>query len=152
MANTPKQIEWAIKEIKELEFMVNEFLDLGPSFDFGYTTEIMPIAAEETLRITVTANYSKTETKEVFLKGKVTTVYLIKDLKSTAKATDNDTEAIDLPEPLWVALFSIAFTHTRAILARSSAGTKFGNMLLPAINPEIEFKKLFGHLLPSTTS
>jgi hypothetical protein len=49
-----------------------------------------------------------------------------------------------LPDNLWISLFSIAFTHARAIIAKSSAGTKYGHMLLPIINPVQEFKNLFG--------
>jgi len=52
-------------------------------------------------------------------------------------------EAVDLPDPLWVTLFSISFTHARAMLAHSSAGTKYGHMIMPLINPEQEFKKIF---------
>lgn len=142
-----KPVEWAIKEIKELEFMVNESLDVGTTIDTSYTVDMLPVIAEEKIQMSVTFSYLKNETKEVIMKSKVMTTYLIRDLKSMVKKKDNNIEAVDLPHPLWIALFSIAFTHTRAILARSSAGSKYSHMLIPPINPDAEFKKLFGEQL-----
>ncbi len=141
----PVQIHWAIKEIKELEFFIDEFIDLGPSFDFNYTVEIMPLANEEIVRLGIKVDYAKSDTKELFMRGKVVTSFSIKDLKTLVRKTEDNPDFVDLPEPLWIALFSIAFTHARAILSRSSAGTKYAHMLLPAINPETEFRKLFGN-------
>lgn len=145
MNPNPVQIQWAIKEIKELEFFIDESIDLGPSFDFNFTVEIRPLENEEIVRLGIIVNYAKTDTKEQFMRGKVVTSFLIKDLKTLVRKIEDRPDLLDLPEQLWVALFSIAFTHARAILSRSSAGTKYAHMLLPAINPEAEFRKLFGN-------
>ena len=147
-----KPIEWAIKEIKEMEFIVNETIDVGSLIDTNYTVDVLPVVGEEKIQMSITFSYLKNETKEVVMKSKVMTTYLIRDLKSKVKKTDNNIDAVDLPDQLWIALFSIAFTHTRAILARSSAGSKYGHMLMPAINPEIEFKKIFGGRLQKKAS
>ena len=79
------------------------------------------------------------------------TGFYIKEMKSYTRIQENGQEAIDIPEPLWVTLFSIAFTHARAILARSSAGTKFTELLMPVINPQQEFQKLFGQFFFTAT-
>ncbi len=146
MSDTP-QIFWSIKEIKEIEFFVDEFSKLESTLDYNYNVDLRPASAEDAVRMTITATYMKTGTSDILMKGKIMTVFLIRDLKSMARINENGTEEVDLPEPLWIALFSIAFTHARAILARSSAGTKYSHMILPPINPQTEFKKLFGPFL-----
>lgn len=147
-----RPIHFGIREIKELEFFVDEWKDVGKSFEFNYNVDIFPDSKTESLRIAITANYLNAASKEVFLRGKVLTGFYIKDMKSYARMQDNGQEGVDIPEQLWVTLFSIAFTHARAILARSSAGTKFTDLLMPVINPQQEFQKLFGKFLkPETT-
>lgn len=147
MENQHKTIAWAINEIKELEFFVDEELDIGPSFNFNFNVTLNPKPLENKLQFIIHASYIKKETNEVFMKSKVATSYLIKDLHLFSKKTEGGKDAVNLPNPLWIALFSIAFTHTRAILSRSSSGTKYAHMLLPAINPEKEFKKSFGSFI-----
>lgn len=142
--DSTKPIEWTIKEIKELEFFVNEFIEPGTMLDTTYKVTIEPIVNEEKIRLLITFYFMKKETKEVIMKSTVMTVYLIRDLKSFATKINN-LDNVNLPDPLWYMLFGIAFTHTRAILARSSAGSKYSQLIMPPINPEVEFKKLFGN-------
>lgn len=147
-----RPIQFGIREIKELEFFVDEWKDIDGSFDFNYNVDILPDINAGLLRIVITVNYFKTSSRELFLRGKVLTGFYIKDMKSYARAYESGQEGIDIPEQVWVTLFSIAFTHARAILARSSAGTKFTGLLMPVINPQQEFQKLFGKFLkPETT-
>lgn len=147
-----RPIQFGIREIKELEFFVDEWKDIDGSFDFNYNVDILPDINAGLLRIVITVNYFKTSSRELFLRGKVLTGFYIKDMKSYARAHESGQEGIDIPEQVWVTLFSIAFTHARAILARSSAGTKFTGLLMPVINPQQEFQKLFGKFLkPETT-
>lgn len=147
-----RQIQFGIREIKELEFFADELKDAGESFDFNYHVDIVLDTKVELLRIEITVNYLNTTSKDVFLRGKVITSFYMKDMKAFARIDDNGQEGIDIPEAVWVTLFSLAFTHARAILARSSAGTKFANMLMPVINPQEEFQKLFGKFLKSETT
>ena len=137
-------MQFEIREINELEFYVDETKDADSSFDFSYSVDIFPDLNSERLKIIITANYLKNSSKVLFLKGKVLTAFYIKDMKAYAKKEANGKEGIDIPEAVWVTLFGIAFTHARAILAESSAGTKFRGLLMPVINPQQEFKNLFG--------
>lgn len=147
-----RPIQFGIREIKELEFFVDEGKESNGSFNFNYNVDILPDLQGELLRIVITANYLKPSSKELFLRGKVSTGFYIKDMKSYARTQQTGQEAIDIPEQVWVTLFSIAFTHARAILARSAAGTKFTGLLMPVINPQKEFQKLFGkYLKPEAT-
>lgn len=142
-----KNVEWAIGGIKELEFMVNEFVQLDPTVDTNYTVDLVPVVEKEMILFTITANYLNGISKELVMKGKVMTVYLIKDMKLVTKKNRDNKDIVDLPDKLWISLFSMAFTHARALIAKSSAGTKYAHMLLPIINPEKEFHKLFGPYL-----
>jgi hypothetical protein len=146
MSSQSNQIHFAVKEIKELEFFVNEGVPLFDSFDYNYQVNVLHSIPAETIMIIITANYLLPQKTEHFMKGRTATTFLIRNLKNYVK-TINEKEAIDLPDALLVTLFSISFSHARALLAKSSAGTKFSHMLMPLINPEQEFKKfLRNHL------
>jgi hypothetical protein len=146
-----KPIQFGISEIKELEFFVDEAKEIDGSFDFNYNVDIFPDLNTGLVKIVITASYIKTSSKELFLKGKVSTAFSIKDMQTHTRKAEDGKAGLDVPEAVWVTFFSIAFTHARAILARSAAGSKFTNLLMPVINPQQEFKKLFGKLLEPQT-
>jgi hypothetical protein len=86
------------------------------------------------------------------MRGKVETIFTIKDMKNFASNRPGGEEVVDLPEPFWVTLFSLAFSHARASIAMFSGRTKYGGLLLPVINPTLEFRKIFaGELKKSVT-
>lgn len=144
MESKAKPIEWAIKEIKEQEFLVNEYIQQINGINFNYHVDLTILVPSELISIAITSTYVDATSKEVFMKGRSMTSYQIKNMKLMSRKEENGNDLVDLPEPLWISLFSIAYTHARALLAKSSAGTKYSHMLLPAINPTTEFKKLFG--------
>lgn len=137
-------VQFSIKEIKELEFFVDESNEIGEKIDFHYSVDILPDANKELLKITITANYIDKSSKNVFLKGKVATSFSLPEIKSYLKKNVNDKEELNLPEQAYILFFGIAFTHARAVLARCGAGTRFADLLMPVINPEREFRRLFG--------
>lgn len=138
-----EQVAYAIKSVKETEYFVDETLELEEQFDFHYNASIHSKVDTEEVHLSITVNYRKKGTNIDFLRGRTTSIFLIQNMKDRANIKDGK-EMIDLPDPLWVTLFSISFSHTRAMLARSAGGTKYGHLIMPLINPEIEFKKLFG--------
>lgn len=140
------QIEFAVKEIKELEFFAKEDVNLHDAFDLNYHVDISVRAAIEAIVVSVAADYLVKEDKTLFMKGRTATTFLIRNMANYSKKI-NDKEAIDLPDSLWITMFSVAFSHARALLAKSSSGTRYGHMLMPLINPEQEFYKLFGPTL-----
>ena len=140
------QIEFAIKQIRELEFFVNEDAGLSDAFDLNYHVDISVRVPVESIVISVAADYLVKEDKTPLMKGRTATTFLIRNLSKYSKKI-NDKEAVDLPDPLWITMFSVAFSHTRALLAKSSSATRYGHMLMPLINPEQEFYKLFGPTL-----
>lgn len=137
------QVAYAIKSVKETEYFVDETMELEEQYDFHYNATIQSKVEADEVQLSISVNYRKKGTAIDFLRGRTISVFFIKDMKSRASIKDGK-ETVDLPNPLWVTLFSISFTHARAMLARSAGGTKYGHLIMPLINPEVEFKKLFG--------
>src|SRR5690606_415075 len=137
------EIHFGIKEIREVEFLVNEQIEITPSYDFNYKIEIATRIPEEAVTFMITANFLTHGKQELFMKGKTATTFHIKDLKSHSKIVA-EKEMVDLPDALLITMFSISFSHARALLAKSSAGSKYSHMLIPLINPDQEFRRVFG--------
>lgn len=140
------QIHYAIKSIKETEFFVDESIVLDPQCDLTYNASIQTMIETEEVVFTIMVSYSNKSVKYDFLRGKTVTSFLIKDIKKYIPA-NAPSSGIDLPDPLWISMFGISFTHARALLTKSSASTKYAHMILPLIDPEKEFRKLFKEAL-----
>lgn len=140
------QIHYAIKSVKETEFFVDESIELEAQVDLNYNASIQTKVDAEEIHYTISVSYSSKTTKLDFLRSKTVSVFLIKDIKNYVPKHAT-LEGVDLPNPLWISMFSISFTHARALLAKSAAGTKYAHMMLPLIDPEKEFNKLFAQQL-----
>lgn len=136
------QIQYAIKSVKETEFFTDESLELEAQVDLNYNASIQTKLETEEVLVTIMVSYSSKTTRHDFLRSKVVSSFIIKDMKNYVPA-GSSSAGIDLPDPLWVAMFGISFSHARALLAKSAAATKYAHMTLPLIDPEKEFRKLF---------
>ena len=137
-----EQIGYAIKTVKETEYFVDESMEIGEQCDYLLNAGIDTKTALGEIHFTISYNYRRKGTTEDFLKGKTTSVFIIQNMKERVRIREGK-ETVDLPDPLLTTLFSISYTHARAMLARSAGGTKFGHMILPLINPEEQFKTIF---------
>lgn len=123
-------VEIGILKIQDNGFMINESLNnpgtlqLDYNLGFGFSQE------SDWVEFTVIAEYKSQETKDVFLSGNVSTRFLIKDLKKFIGKT-----RLEIPKETMITMFSISFTHARSIMAKNSAGSKHGNLILPIVNP-----------------
>ena len=133
-------INYGIQSVRETEYFVDESVEIEQSVTMVLNASLNIKVPLEEVHFTITANYRNKNVD--FLRGKTTTIFLVQNLKDRSKIVD-DKELVDLPDPLWITLFSISFTHARAMLARSSAGSKFGQFILPIINPEEQFSLIF---------
>ncbi|NBW35872.1 MAG: hypothetical protein EBR30_12790 [Cytophagia bacterium] len=149
MANIePKQIQWSILEIKETEFYVNETSN-PTQISFGYQVGLDINVSESFVRFSIIASYADANTNEIVLKSRSHTSFGIKDINLYARKDDKGQDEIDFPDAFWTLLFSLAYSHARALQAKSAGSTIFKTFMLPIINPESEFKKLFGRHLKS---
>ena len=136
------QIGFGIKTVKETEFYANESLALDTQIDLVTNAGLDIRIEENEIHLFVSAVYKRKGTGEEYMRGKTISIFLFENLKSRERVKDGKS-AIDLPDPLWVTLFSISYSHARAMLAKSAAGTKFGQMILPLVDPEEHFKNIF---------
>ena len=142
-----EQIGFAIKSVKETEYFVNESLELDDQIDYTLNAGLDIRTDANEINFIVFASFRKKGTTEDYLRGKTISTFLFENLKSRAAIKDGK-EVVDLPDPLWVTLFSISYSHARAMLAKSQAGTKYNHLILPIINPEEHFRKVFRNELP----
>ena len=133
-------INYGIQSVRETEYFIDESVEIEQSVTMVLNASLTIKVPLEEVHFTITANYRNRNVD--FLRGKTTTIFLVQNLKDRSKIVDAK-ELVDLPDPLWITLFSISFTHARAMLARSSAGSKFGQFILPIINPEEQFRLIF---------
>lgn len=138
-----ENLQIGIKKIKDLEFFIDEDIQVNGPFDFNHNVSIVTNAEDETVSFIILVNYFLTQTQTPFMRSKSITVFNVKNLKSVVKVVDGR-ELFDIPDQLLVTMFSISFTHSRALHAKSCAGTKYSELLMPLINPDHEFRKLFG--------
>ncbi len=135
-----QQVGLGIAKIKELAFSINS-ADLLPgqlSFAFGFYVEFDQNA--NTFEIQISADLKEEESKEVLVHIKVSNLFLIQDL---IKFYDEKTNSLDLPDGLLITMLSISFTHTRALMAKNTAGTIYEKHLIPIINPSDMAKEVF---------
>lgn len=142
-----KNVQFGIADIRLVEFFVDESKTIEAAFDLNYKTDINFHVAENVIRINITATFMRKENREIFMRGNVETIFTINDLKSYAIKKADGKDAIDLPDGVWVTLFSLSYSHARALLAHCSGRSQFVGLLLPIINPTAEFKKLFAQQL-----
>jgi hypothetical protein len=142
-----KNIEFGITDIRLTEFFVDESKRKVPGLNLNYRTDINLEIPQNVLRISIAPTFTDKESSETIMRGKVETVFAIKEMKTYSRVREDGGEIIDFPEHFWVTLFSISFSHTRALLAHSAGRTAFAAILLPVINPTTEFRKLFAQQL-----
>jgi hypothetical protein len=127
------KIDITVRSIKEIEFFVDEEIDIENQevvFDLAAFYDIN--FEEELLKYEISPSFSKKgESKTIFMKNKVSTIFHLKGMKNF-KSQDGK---INLPDQVFITVLSISITHARALLAKSAAGTRFSKYHVPIVNP-----------------
>lgn len=138
-----KQINIAIKKIKEVEFSVNEEVELTDppvvNISFELTTNI--VLEEKSIELLLTAFFSQQSGGNVFMKIRTSNKFLLLELADFQKPEPNE---FNLPDNVLVTLLSLSISHTRALLAKNAIGTKFAELYIPIVNPSEILKQMFG--------
>jgi len=134
-----------IGRIKDLEFFIDESAEvdneLTSQVTFNNTLNIY--LETERIDIIIEANFYVNDIKDTFMRGKVLTSFNIPNMKQYLVP---DTTQVNIPDAVLVTMFSIAITHTRALIAKASMGSRFGNLYLPIIpNPGEILKQMLPH-------
>lgn len=138
-----KQINIAIKKIKEVEFYVNEEVELTDppvvNISFELTTNIN--LEEKSIELLLTAFFSQQSGGNVFMKIRTSNKFLLLELADFHKPGRSE---FNLPDNVLVTLLSLSISHTRALLAKNAIGTKFAELYIPIVNPSEILKQMFG--------
>jgi hypothetical protein len=137
------QVNIAIKKIKEIEFIINEGVELAnpnvANIGFEVTTNIN--LNDTMVEILLTATFSDMAQGNVFMKIKTSNVFLVLELAQFHSPENN---AFNIPDNVLVTLLSLSISHTRALLAKNALGTKFADIYIPIVNPSEVLKQLYG--------
>lgn len=138
----PEQVNIAISRIKEVEYFINESIDLQPgvqvNINFQVTTNIS--LNDKTVEMLLTAQFAEKSDGIVLLKIKTSNVFLVLELADFHKS---ENETYDIPDNVMVTFLSLSVSHTRALLAKNAQGTKFDGLYIPIVNPTDLFNQLF---------
>lgn len=138
----PEQVNIAISRIKEVEYFINESIELQQgaqvNINFQVTTNFK--LDDKTVEMLLTAQFTEITKGSVLLKIKTSNVFSVLELEDFHKT---ESETYDLPDNLMVTILSLSVSHTRALLAKNAQGTKFSGLYIPIVNPNDLFNQLF---------
>ena len=126
-------INISIKAIRDKGFFVDESIVIVQENKIAYQIQSdMDISAENN-EVKVTYGVSFSQEEKVFLSGKVSTFFQVESLKEYWNETEQN---YAFPEQGLIILMGLAFSHTRAILAKNTAGTLYESYILPIVDPK----------------
>jgi hypothetical protein len=138
----PKEFAYAIMNIKETAFRVNESLFLGSEkeakaqfkhkLSFDVEKEILVFA------LLTGFLYEDQLQGEPLAIMEVENHFYIQEMK--AWMTSDTT--IELPDQFWITIVSLSITHTRALFHKALSGTNMREVMIPIVNP-VEVAKVF---------
>ncbi len=136
------QVNIAVKKIKEVEFFVNEEIEIAnppiANIKFELTTNI--ILEDKSIEMLLTTYFADQDPGNMFMKIKTSNVFLFLELANFYKPENNE---FDIPDNVLVTLLSLSISHSRALLAKNALGTKFADLYIPIVNPSEILKQLF---------
>lgn len=138
-----KQVNIAVKKIKEIEFFVNEAIELAdPSlFNIGFELTINITLIDNTIEMVLSTIFADLNQTNIFMRIKTSNVFLFLELADFRNPENNE---FDIPDNIMVTILSLSISHSRALLAKNSLGTKFSELYIPIVNPSEILKQLFG--------
>lgn len=136
------QVNIAVKKIKEVEFFVNEEIEIAnppiANIKFELTTNI--ILDDKSIEMLLTTYFVDQDQGNMFMKIKTSNVFLFLELANFHKPENNE---FDIPDNVLVTFLSLSISHSRALLAKNALGTKFADIYIPIVNPSEILKQLF---------
>lgn len=136
------QVNIAVKKIKEVEFFVNEEIELAnppvANIKFELTTNI--ILDDKSIEMLLTTYFVDQVQGNMFMKIKTSNVFLFLELANFHKPENNE---FDIPDNVLVTFLNLSISHSRAMLAKNALGTKFADLYIPIVNPSVILKQLF---------
>lgn len=136
------QVNIAVKKIKEVEFFVNEEIEIAnppiANIKFELTTNI--ILDDKSIEMLLTTYFVDQNQGNIFMKIKTSNVFLFQELSNFHNPENNE---FNIPDNVLVTFLSLSISHSRALLAKNALGTKFADLYIPIVNPSEILKQLF---------
>ena len=124
--------DFNVLEIRDLGFTVNEHLPAELPTDWISSVDVGFSETSNWIEVTVGVDF-RDEQEKTLVSGRVLTRFFVSQLEQYFSP---DREYIlTLPNDYDLTLFSLSFTHTRAILTKNLAGTKYSKVIVPLVNP-----------------
>lgn len=137
------QVNIAIRKIKEIEFFVNEDVNIEDplKIHIGFELTTNFSLSEKTVELVLSTQFSNRPSGVVFMKIKVSNVFLVMELE---QFLNSELKTFSIPDNVMVTFLSLSISHSRALLSKSALGTKFSELYIPIVNPIEIAKQLFG--------
>lgn len=136
MEKQNETISFGVARIKDLAFEIDETANVDEKLTSQVTfNNAMSFSLEQgQIHFVIDVRFFTDKVENsTFLRGKAQTTFFVENMQKFVK---EDTNEIDLPHDALVAMFSISFSHTRALVAKASMGSRYNNLYLPLINPK----------------
>jgi len=137
------EIHIAIAGIKELAFQIDEadvlpdMRHIGINFEQGMNVLVEEHKIEFNLTVRV---FAQEETEKNLISIRTLNTFYVKELKDFATDTEN---LFNFPDVLLITILGLSISHTRALLATRTQGTRFDSFYIPIVNPTDLANKLF---------
>lgn len=129
-----KTINIGIKEIRQKYFLIEESKEINEeSIQYNIETNTQITIEKDEMSVLMGATFIDNE--EVFLAIKVMTTFYIENLSHFVDDAKQD-EIVNLPEKIWIIVMGLSYSHTRAMLAQQTNGTKYQHFILPIVEPQ----------------
>lgn len=129
-----------ILKIRELAFSILEERVDETGLSIGFSVETIINFDEETFEIKVDYSLKSKSTGLSYVQIKVSNLFRISNLKDYST---KDKAHVTLPDATLITMLSLSISHTRALLAKNTAGTTLEQYLLPIVNPTEIAKQIF---------
>lgn len=136
-----KPVSYSVRRIKSLASLTDEFKFQSANRDFIVKyKQRFGHNGQGFIDFTLRAYFEyNNKPEETFLSIDVQTVFEVENWNQFVV----DDNILDFPPEFLVTIISISVSHTRALLAAQTAGTLYGDMVLPIVNA-IDMAKSFG--------
>jgi hypothetical protein len=137
------QVNLAVKKIKDVEFFINEELELAnPTIsNIRFELTINCDLKEKSVEFLLTTIFVDPKNGNILMKIKTSNVFIFLELSDYYKP---DTNEYNIPNNVMVTFLSLSISHSRALLSKNALGTKFADLIIPIVNPSEILKQLFG--------
>ncbi len=129
-----------ILKIRELAFSILEERVDETGLSIGFSVETIINFDEETFEIKVDYSLKSKFTGLSHVQIKVSNLFRISNLKDYSA---KDKAHVTLPDATLITMLSLSISHTRALLAKNTAGTTLEQYILPIVNPTEIAKQIF---------